>query len=192
MTATAPASAAPIPRTFLEYCRSFGPGIVIVLTWLGAGDVVDMATAGANYGYSLLWVFVVAVAIGVALMLRHGSGHAASSTRTRSGGDIQSAIGSASVPGTPHITASHQASGRVRFRWPYAGPEAGDVFRWRRVSGGAAVAEEHQLAAGAEGPGNEAGDLRQPFREAVIEEAAGDFDVFVQVRCDDIRHERAT
>ncbi len=41
--------------------RSFGPGIVIVLTWLGAGDVVDMGAAGANYGYALLWVFVVAI-----------------------------------------------------------------------------------------------------------------------------------
>ncbi len=50
-----------VPRSFLEYLRSFGPGIVIVLTWLGAGDVVDMATAGANYGYALLWVFVVAI-----------------------------------------------------------------------------------------------------------------------------------
>ena len=45
----------------MEYLRSFGPGIVIVLTWLGAGDVVDMGTAGANYGYALLWVFVVAI-----------------------------------------------------------------------------------------------------------------------------------
>jgi Mn2+/Fe2+ NRAMP family transporter len=60
MTTTAPAAPA-IPRSFYEYFRSFGPGIVIVLTWLGAGDVVDMATAGANYGYSLLWVFVLAV-----------------------------------------------------------------------------------------------------------------------------------
>jgi Mn2+/Fe2+ NRAMP family transporter len=51
----------PVPRSFVEYLRSFGPGIVIVLTWLGAGDVVDMATAGANYGYALLWVFVVAI-----------------------------------------------------------------------------------------------------------------------------------
>src|SRR5688572_4523441 len=61
MTGTAAVPAAPIPRTFGEYFRSFGPGIVIVLTWLGAGDVVDMGTAGANYGYSLLWVFVVAI-----------------------------------------------------------------------------------------------------------------------------------
>lgn len=52
---------APIPHSFLEYVRSFGPGIVIVLTWLGAGDVVDMGAAGANYGYALLWVFVVAI-----------------------------------------------------------------------------------------------------------------------------------
>lgn len=51
----------PVPRTFREYLASFGPGIVVVLTWLGAGDVVDMAVAGANYGYSLMWVLVVAL-----------------------------------------------------------------------------------------------------------------------------------
>jgi Mn2+/Fe2+ NRAMP family transporter len=51
----------PVPRTFGEYLRSFGPGIVIVLTWLGAGDVVDMAVAGSNYGYALMWVLVAAV-----------------------------------------------------------------------------------------------------------------------------------
>jgi Mn2+/Fe2+ NRAMP family transporter len=55
------AAAPPIPRTFREYLRSFGPGIVVVLTWLGAGDVVDMSVAGANYGYSLMWVLVLAV-----------------------------------------------------------------------------------------------------------------------------------
>src|SRR5215207_10296890 len=54
-------SAALVPRTFREYLRSFGPGIVIVLTWLGAGDVVDMGIAGANYGYSLMWVLVAAL-----------------------------------------------------------------------------------------------------------------------------------
>jgi Mn2+/Fe2+ NRAMP family transporter len=46
-------SAPPVPHSFGEYLRSFEPGIVIVLTWLGAGDIVDMGTAGANYGYSL-------------------------------------------------------------------------------------------------------------------------------------------
>jgi Mn2+/Fe2+ NRAMP family transporter len=52
---------APVPRTFGEYLRSFGPGLVVVLTWLGAGDIVDMAVAGGSYGYSLLWVLVAAV-----------------------------------------------------------------------------------------------------------------------------------
>jgi len=61
MTIVSRPAAPPVPHSFIEYLRSFGPGIVIVLTWLGAGDVVDMATAGANYGYSLLWVFVVAI-----------------------------------------------------------------------------------------------------------------------------------
>lgn len=51
----------PVPESFKEYVRAFGPGIVIVLTWLGAGDVVDMGVAGANYGYSLMWVLVAAL-----------------------------------------------------------------------------------------------------------------------------------
>ena len=52
---------APIPRTMIEYLKSFGPGLVVVLTWLGAGDIVDMGIAGGNYGYSLMWVLVAAV-----------------------------------------------------------------------------------------------------------------------------------
>ena len=55
------AVAPPVPHSFWDYMRSFGPGIVIVLTWLGAGDVVDMAVAGANYGYALMWVLVIAI-----------------------------------------------------------------------------------------------------------------------------------
>ena len=54
----------PVPHSFLEYLRSFLPGIVIVLTWLGAGDVVDMGVAGSNYGYSLMLVLVVDALLG--------------------------------------------------------------------------------------------------------------------------------
>ena len=50
-----------IPRTFLEYLRSMGPGIVIALVWLGAGDLVDSAVAGGNYGYALMWGLVLAL-----------------------------------------------------------------------------------------------------------------------------------
>ena len=52
---------APVPRTFFEYLKSFGPGLVVVLTWLGAGDIISMGVAGGNYGYSLMWVLVLAI-----------------------------------------------------------------------------------------------------------------------------------
>lgn len=54
---------AKIPSTFREYLRSFGPGIVVVLTWLGAGDIVGAGVSGGNYGYSLMWVLVLSVCV---------------------------------------------------------------------------------------------------------------------------------
>ena len=55
------APVAQLPTSFLGYLKSTGPGLVVVLTWLGAGDIVDRGGAGANYGYSLMWVLVLAV-----------------------------------------------------------------------------------------------------------------------------------
>jgi len=52
-----------VPRTLWEYLCSFGPGIVVVLTWLGAGDIVSSGIAGGNYGYSLMWVLVLSVMV---------------------------------------------------------------------------------------------------------------------------------
>ncbi|MEW6663480.1 MAG: hypothetical protein ACOY9Y_08430 [Bacillota bacterium] len=49
-----------IPKSFFEYVKSFGPGIVLVLSWLGAGDLVDNSIAGAHYGYALMWALVIA------------------------------------------------------------------------------------------------------------------------------------
>ncbi|WP_433542658.1 Nramp family divalent metal transporter [Neomoorella humiferrea] len=59
---------APIPKTFWEYVRSFGPGIVVVLTWLGAGDLVDCSVAGAHYGYALMWGLALALLVRYALV----------------------------------------------------------------------------------------------------------------------------
>ena len=50
-----------IPRTFVQYLRSMGPGVVIALTWLGAGDLVDSAVSGGNYGYALMWAMALAL-----------------------------------------------------------------------------------------------------------------------------------
>ncbi|MBJ42568.1 MAG: hypothetical protein CMJ80_04635 [Planctomycetaceae bacterium] len=52
---------APLPTSFWDYLRSFGPGVVIVLTWLGAGDIVEIGVAGGNFGYALMWGAVLAV-----------------------------------------------------------------------------------------------------------------------------------
>lgn len=60
-SAASPADAAPIPSTFLGYVRSFGPGFVVVLTWLGAGDIVSAGVSGGNYGYALMWAMVIAL-----------------------------------------------------------------------------------------------------------------------------------
>ena len=57
------APAPQVPRTFFQYLRSFGPGIVIAMTWMGAGDVVESAVAGGNYGYALMWVLALALVV---------------------------------------------------------------------------------------------------------------------------------
>ena len=50
-----------VPTSFWQYVGSLGPGLIVALTWLGAGDLVDSAVAGGNYGYSLMWAMVIAL-----------------------------------------------------------------------------------------------------------------------------------
>ena len=59
MTATAQTPA--VPQGFRQHVRALGPGIVVALTWLGAGDLVDSAVAGGNYGYTLMWAMAAAL-----------------------------------------------------------------------------------------------------------------------------------
>jgi Mn2+/Fe2+ NRAMP family transporter len=47
---------APPADNFLSYLKALGPGIVVALSWLGTGDLIDNSVAGGNYGYALLWV----------------------------------------------------------------------------------------------------------------------------------------
>ncbi|MCA1023838.1 Nramp family divalent metal transporter [Halobacillus litoralis] len=46
-----------------EIVVSFGPGIIAVLSWLGAGDLVSASVSGASYGYSLMWVLAISMII---------------------------------------------------------------------------------------------------------------------------------
>ena len=50
-----------LPTTFRGYLRSFGPGLVLAMTFLGTGDLVASTVAGANYGYDLLWTLIIAL-----------------------------------------------------------------------------------------------------------------------------------
>ena len=51
-----PAATAPPAENFVAYLKAFGPGIVVALSWVGTGDLIDNSVAGGNYGYALLWV----------------------------------------------------------------------------------------------------------------------------------------
>ncbi|HWN36402.1 MAG TPA: Nramp family divalent metal transporter [Pseudonocardia sp.] len=54
--ATNQSASGPPADNFLAYLRAFGPGIVVALSWVGTGDLIDNSVAGGNYGYALLWV----------------------------------------------------------------------------------------------------------------------------------------
>ncbi|TWE22403.1 Nramp family divalent metal transporter [Prauserella muralis] len=49
------------PTTFLGFLKGMGPGIVVVLSWLGTGDFISSAVSGSTYGYALIWTLILAV-----------------------------------------------------------------------------------------------------------------------------------
>lgn len=51
----------PVPRTVRGYLRNIGPGLVVSMSWLGAGDLVNSSVSGGNYGYALMWALVLAL-----------------------------------------------------------------------------------------------------------------------------------
>ncbi len=89
----------------------------------------------------VVWVvagIAVVAAIGVAAAFPR---HAASLTQPRPGssaGDTPNPIvgGGTEVPNVPTVTVTRDGTGELRFRWTYSPRERGDVFLWRRVSGG--------------------------------------------------------
>lgn len=54
-------TAASPPTTFIGFLKGMGPGIVVVLSWLGTGDFITSAVSGSTYGYALIWALVLAV-----------------------------------------------------------------------------------------------------------------------------------
>lgn len=51
-------SAGRAPRSWGERLRLVGPGIVIAVTGVGAGDMISSLVAGTNFGTVLIWAIV--------------------------------------------------------------------------------------------------------------------------------------
>jgi len=54
-------AAAPSQSRITRLIKLLGPGIIAVLSWLGAGDLITSSVAGANYGYAMMWVLAVSL-----------------------------------------------------------------------------------------------------------------------------------
>ncbi|WP_132878268.1 Nramp family divalent metal transporter [Tamaricihabitans halophyticus] len=52
---------APVPEGVTGYLRALGPGIVMALAWMSAGDLVASSVSGADYGYALMWALVLSL-----------------------------------------------------------------------------------------------------------------------------------
>ncbi|MEV4644591.1 Nramp family divalent metal transporter [Saccharopolyspora sp. NPDC049357] len=48
------------PETWSGFLRNMGPGIVVVMSWLGTGDFISASVSGSTFGYALIWTLVVA------------------------------------------------------------------------------------------------------------------------------------
>jgi len=54
-------AATPSQSHIVKLFKLLGPGIIAVLAWLGAGDLITSSVAGANYGYAMMWVLAVSL-----------------------------------------------------------------------------------------------------------------------------------
>ncbi|NHD17863.1 MULTISPECIES: Nramp family divalent metal transporter [Actinopolyspora] len=50
-------------KFFMGRIRKFGPGIVAVLSMMGAGDLVTASVSGSSYGYNLMWLLALSLVV---------------------------------------------------------------------------------------------------------------------------------
>jgi Mn2+/Fe2+ NRAMP family transporter len=51
----------PVPVSAMDYARAFGPGLIVAMAWLSAGDLVSASVSGSTYGYALMWALVISL-----------------------------------------------------------------------------------------------------------------------------------
>src|SRR5512136_655402 len=59
--------------TAIEILRYVGPGFLVTVGFIDPGNWVANVAAGADYGYSLLWM--VTLSTGMLILLQHNSAH---------------------------------------------------------------------------------------------------------------------
>src|SRR5919112_3334514 len=59
MTNVTGSAAGEAPSTWGQKLRLVGPGIVIAVTGVGAGDMISSLVAGTNFGTVLIWAIVI-------------------------------------------------------------------------------------------------------------------------------------
>lgn len=65
------------PPSGLARWRLIGPGIVVAVTGVGAGDLVATLVAGSRFGYMLLWAAIIGCVVKIALAEAAGRYHLA-------------------------------------------------------------------------------------------------------------------
>jgi Mn2+/Fe2+ NRAMP family transporter len=45
----------------MDYVKALGPGLLVAMAWLSAGDLVSASVSGSTYGYALMWALVIAL-----------------------------------------------------------------------------------------------------------------------------------
>lgn len=103
--------------------------------------------------YAVGGLAAAAAAVGLIVGLSSSSGgaHRRQDTTPIDNTQIALPTGPANqAPGTPSITAAHEAGGKIKFRWTYTGAASGDSYRWRESGGprsGVATRPEVELPA---------------------------------------------
>ena len=67
MTNVTESAAREAPSSWGQKLRLVGPGIVIAVTGVGAGDMISSLVAGADFGTILIWAIVVGALLKFAL-----------------------------------------------------------------------------------------------------------------------------
>ncbi len=72
-SAHVPPGSSPARLGGLEILKYIGPGLLVTVGFIDPGNWASNIAAGANYGYTLLWM--VTLSTGMLILLQHNAAH---------------------------------------------------------------------------------------------------------------------